>query len=787
MNEHEQQAEWLENYWVVLAEDATAGPPSGLDPEMAALVRRLKATFQPPEPEAAFAERLRQRLEAEAAARARRQTIRSPGALRRWRLAAGLAVAALLIVVLAGVYFWATQPPPVSAQEIIQKAQTAASALEASGIRSFAITETMTSRPVNERINKMEGFSGAETIRSETRRWYQAPGHWRIESAGAVFAPDGTELPGRSWRQISVSDGSSIWDYDQVNNLVTINPYSPDIYGGKGGLSPFSEEAGDLNALLQQASTCSDPKVTGSATVAGRPTYVIDLGPSRCPSASAPEMNGRQVIWVDKETFFVLKSVLYSPTDDQPIAVNEVTSIQVNIPLDPALFIFTPPPGAKVQDFRPKPAPQAEEYQEQLRQLAQQVDFPLFAPRYVPQGLVPLQPRLFEEALGNQVELSYVPAAEAGESAFAGLKGVSIVQQKASYSGVVRWTEGAQAVQIGDQQGWLRRSIRDVSGGRSNAAALVVRDGTWISVSSFDVSPEELVKIAASLGPVPGGHPPLPNPTPPTLAEIRQRVTFPVFVPTWVPEGLTPEPPVGGEQPGENVEIKYHTADGGVGLDVVNGTPDCCPGLLPLESEEVILPNGITARLIRQPTTLYGGMTLWWQQDGTTLVLSGPDLTQDDLVKIAASMSKTADLGEMERPTSRPTPTPLPPPQFRILRPTWLPEPMTVREEVQPGLPEFGSMVIIGFDPRPDDEPHEVLTLTEMPKAMIGPGGQPDPQARQEKIGDYKVTIIYRGQNCITLEWEVGDVHLTLTNPYDPPGQPRYTCEQLRQIVASIR
>lgn len=74
-----------------------------------------------------------------------------------------------------------------------------------------------------------------------------------------------------------------------------------------------------------------------------------------------------------------------------------------------------------------------------------------------------------------------------------------------------------------------------------------------------------------------------------------------------------------------------------------------------------------------------------------------------------------------------------------------------------------------------------------MPKAMISKGGSRDPQASQETIGGYDVTIIRRGQNCITLEWQVGELDLTLSNPYDPPGHPRYSCDQLRRIVESIR
>lgn len=91
-------------------------------------------------------------------------------------------------------------------------------------------------------------------------------------------------------------------------------------------------------------------------------------------------------------------------------------------------------------------------------------------------------------------------------------------------------------------------------------------------------------------------------------------------------------------------------------------------------------------------------------------------------------------------------------------------------------------MVIISFDPRPKDAPHSVLTLVEMPASMIVSGGEPDPQVTQEQIGGVELTVIRRGGNCITYEWTLGDLYLQLTNPYDPPGQPRYTCEQYWQF-----
>lgn len=65
-----------------------------------------------------------------------------------------------------------------------------------------------------------------------------------------------------------------------------------------------------------------------------------------------------------------------------------------------------------------------------------------------------------------------------------------------------------------------------------------------------------------------------------------------------------------------------------------------------LPSEPVALPNRLERHLIRRLTSRYVGLTLWWRQGGTTVTLTGPSVSEDDLVKIAASMSKTADLGD---------------------------------------------------------------------------------------------------------------------------------------------
>ncbi len=63
MRRREQEdAELLDEYWSTLPHP-TAAQPAELDPQVALVTRRLVSALKPPEPEAAFAERLRRRLE----------------------------------------------------------------------------------------------------------------------------------------------------------------------------------------------------------------------------------------------------------------------------------------------------------------------------------------------------------------------------------------------------------------------------------------------------------------------------------------------------------------------------------------------------------------------------------------------------------------------------------------------------------------------------------------------------------------------------------------------------
>lgn len=763
MTDDEKMAQLLDRYLQERDANPMAPPPPGPDPLIAETWSKLERHYAAPAPDAQFAESLRARLERNAVQfksmhprrSAQPKTPRGTGwlSLPRWSFVS----ASLLLVALALAFYWTTRPKSVDAAMLLDKAHSVATNLQSSNVKSFDL--------VQENVQSIFGTPNAAPTgesRWTQHIWYAGPTVFRIETQNS-----GTNQP--SDTTIMVSDGASNYTYDVNAKTVQIDTASADYF------SPPT--ASTLEMYQQESKRCFDPRVVGEEQIAGRAAYVIDLGNNKCPSASVGGLDGGpHKVWLDQETLFVLKEQVYTPNGNYLLNQSMVTLFRFNVDIPSDVFQFTPPAGTQINDFRAKPAPSADEFQAQLQELARLVDFPLFVPRSVPTGLAPRQPRW--NGIENNAVLEYVKPAEASTNAPADLNGIRIIEQRATYDILHNWTDGTEPLDLDGVQAWVwRGDFNPVGGTGSNSALLLLRDGTLISVSSFVHKPDELIAIGRLLEPVPGGHPPLPDPTAPTLAEIRAVSNFPYFVPTNVPEGLTPEPST-------SQELQYHRVDGSVAL-IVSNAKEGEGGMeqeARFQGELVKLSNGIEAHLLGFSEDV---LILWWNKDGGYIALEGHGVARDEMLKIAASMSSTAELGKTEAPPARPTPTPVPAPSFTILRPTSLPEEMTTREEFVSGSPS-GSGVQIFFDPHPGGDPHDVLTLTEM---LQTPGATDiqDPQAVRRTVGGRTVTIVKRGEDCVSYFWTQGNVDLTLTNAYDPPGHVRYTCEQMDKIVESIK
>ncbi|WP_434509767.1 hypothetical protein [Desulfitobacterium sp. AusDCA] len=138
---------------------------------------------------------------------------------------------------------------------------------------------------------------------------------------------------------------------------------------------------------------------------------------------------------------------------------------------------------------------------------------------------------------------------------------------------------------------------------------------------------------------------PIPNSRNMTsLVEIRRKVSFSVFIPTVVPAELVPDPPVLDEKPPGFVRVNYRTKDGSTGLIVFNGPIGSGLDADTRKKGETVKLRGDIIGHFLNIEPRFGGSILWWEESGSYVALSGPDLNMTDLIKIADSMSLTADI-----------------------------------------------------------------------------------------------------------------------------------------------
>lgn len=488
------QADLLEQYWAQVTADPTAPPPEGLDPHMAELARALAAQHMAPGARPAAAADLRRRLDAQAAELARRRRSWRPAwpGLPALGMGVRLALAVLLAVLAIGVYAVVSRPAPVSALEVLQKAQASAGAPESGGVRSFVLRQTSREWPAT------PARGGVTEIVIDSRRWYGGPGHWRVVSERVLRGADGAEL-GRQ-TSLEVADGTDLWRFDSQANVVTVDALTGH-EDSTGSVSAYGQGLAGLQELLAQADRCFDPTVTGRETVAGRAVYRIDLGPNRCPIAGAPEFGGRQVLWVDQETAFILRYERYLPGSDKLAESMEVAEVQYNGVLGGDLFTFTPPAGSQVVDNRPKPAPGPEEYLRQLVEYAAAADFTLLVPRDVPRGLVPRRPRL--DPLGEnawQLMLEYVPPAEVDQAPRPIPEALTIVETRATDEAVMLASQGMEPVDVpGADAAWLQRGTLNPDGTGTSSVVIVRHGDALVGLNSMGLTVDELLQVAAAL------------------------------------------------------------------------------------------------------------------------------------------------------------------------------------------------------------------------------------------------------------------------------------------------
>ncbi len=122
------------------------------------------------------------------------------------------------------------------------------------------------------------------------------------------------------------------------------------------------------------------------------------------------------------------------------------------------------------------------------------------------------------------------------------------------------------------------------------------------------------------------------------------KVSFSIFVPTVMPDGLVTANLTIDEGPPTYVKIDYRTKYGSTGLLVLNGPAGSGLAADPRKKGETIKLRGDIPGHFLDNQPQFGGPILWWEEAGSYIALSGPELNKTDLVKIADSMSSTRNI-----------------------------------------------------------------------------------------------------------------------------------------------
>jgi len=319
---------------------------NGLDSgtiEIAADLRQVLDALIAPPPRETFFAALHQTLVATASGSAVEATdARAVGGRRHPRLGLRRAspFVAALVVVVVGVILAARiggATRPANALEIVQRASQSGTDIGRVTDSPFVVTS---------RFVMTSGQDQGVNV-FEVRRWVSPPHRWRSEGAAITYSPDGSEQQ-RTTAWILVSDGQTQWSF--VGGVTRAEPYNPNAASpntslGMGNFGLGLNE-GSLATLLDGAARCFSPRYLADATVVGRRAHIIDLGPDRCPHESP---NGQAVviepsrIWVDADTFTVLKWTGSAPAAPWVTVTYEVTTLVLGASIEPDTFTFEEP------------------------------------------------------------------------------------------------------------------------------------------------------------------------------------------------------------------------------------------------------------------------------------------------------------------------------------------------------------------------------------------------------------------------------------------------------------
>lgn len=232
----------------------------------------------------------------------------------------------------------------LSAEEIVEKMQEKEASLE-----DYSGT-----------IHTTVYLNGEKNLEEETQIIYKKPNLMKT-----LGVEEGKEVE-------SVSDGEFVWGYDAKTNTVTKIKLPEE---------PLLTEK-DFVSIIGNFVNESEVSMLGVEEMDGRSAYVLEARPKTEENES--ELASRTKIWVDRETWMVLKSSIYNNKGNLVTEV-EIRNLKINTGIPDSEFKFEIPEGAKVENLD-----LGEELKVpdnlSLEETRQQASFEILVPEYIPDG-----------------------------------------------------------------------------------------------------------------------------------------------------------------------------------------------------------------------------------------------------------------------------------------------------------------------------------------------------------------------------------------------------------------
>jgi len=262
-------------------------------------------------------------------ARSRTGRARHPS---RWTL--GLAAAAALALV-AAVAVALSASAPASAAAVARRAARAERT--GTGLPPFALTVVTVTTP--------GGFQPEPPPPRVTDRIdYAGPTLWRDKSVVTEPFNEGTHAITR------IRNGHLIASIADGRVSVTRATRHEGL--------PFTVMAWQQAALRKLLAAGSSGRCAPSASLGGdgpvidgRPTLILQIGGSPCPSADIPQSDGPATFWLDKQTFLVLRAVLHGPGNRIAETI-AVTGLRYHVRFPASTFALPKPSRTKLPACR---------------------------------------------------------------------------------------------------------------------------------------------------------------------------------------------------------------------------------------------------------------------------------------------------------------------------------------------------------------------------------------------------------------------------------------------------